>query len=69
MEADLDVKAIRSRLGLTQTQLGEAVGVDQSTVSNWENGALPRGPARKLLQHLAEQPDVSGPTPSLAEAS
>lgn len=65
MEDILDVKEIRSRLGMTQAQLGEAVGVDQSTVSNWENGAAPRGPARKLLQRLAEQ----GPAPSLAEAS
>lgn len=67
MEALLDIKEIRSRLGMTQAQLGEAVGVDQSTVSNWENGALPRGPARKLLQKLAEQSSASAS--SLAEAS
>lgn len=66
MEDILDVKGIRTRLGMTQAQLGEAVGVDQSTVSNWENGASPRGPARKLLQNLSEQP---APAPSLAEAS
>lgn len=29
-----------------------AMGVDQSTVSNWENGQRPRGPARKLLLSL-----------------
>lgn len=52
MEQEIDVRAIRTHLGLTQAQLGEAVGVDQSTVSNWENGMLPRGPARKLLQSL-----------------
>lgn len=55
MEQDLNVKDIRSKLGLTQAQLGEAVGVDQSTVSNWENGVAPRGPAKKLLQRMAEQ--------------
>lgn len=55
MEDDLDIRGIRSRLGLTQAQLGDAVGVDQSTVSNWENGASPRGPARKLLERLSEQ--------------
>lgn len=61
MDTDLDVKLIRANLGLTQAQLGEAVGVDQSTVSNWENGVTPRGPARKLLIGLASQ---SAPTPS-----
>lgn len=53
MEDALDVKALRARLKLTQAQLGDAVGVDQSTVSNWENGSPPRGPARKLLVKLA----------------
>ncbi|MBE1709640.1 helix-turn-helix domain-containing protein [Mesorhizobium japonicum] len=53
MEQSIDVRAIRAKLGLTQAQLGDAVGVDQSTVSNWENGIPPRGPARKLLQSLA----------------
>jgi DNA-binding transcriptional regulator YiaG len=56
MEHDLDVRAIRARLGLTQAQLSEELGVDQSTVSNWENGTSPRGPARKLLQALSERP-------------
>lgn len=55
MEQEIDVKAIRAQLGFTQAQLGEAVGVDQSTVSNWENGMAPRGPARKLLQSLTER--------------
>jgi DNA-binding transcriptional regulator YiaG len=66
MEHDLNVKDLRSRLGFTQAQLGEAIGVDQSTVSNWEKGvAAPRGPARKMLQQLTEQV----PAPAEAEAS
>ena len=53
----LDIKSLRDRLNLTQAQLGEAVGVDQSTVSNWETQVtVPRGPARKVLQSLAAQP-------------
>lgn len=48
----IDVKALREHRGLTQAQLGELVGVDQSTVSNWERGIPPRGPALKLLQSL-----------------
>jgi DNA-binding transcriptional regulator YiaG len=53
MDQDINVRSLRAALGLTQEQLGKAVGVDQSTVSNWENGASPSGPARKLLQSLA----------------
>lgn len=55
MEQEIDVKKLRADLGLTQAELGEAVGVDQSTVSNWENGSAPRGPARKLLERLASE--------------
>ena len=68
MKDDLDVKALRARLKLTQAQLGEAVGVDQSTVSNWENGSPPRGPARKLLVKLAARKrPIAKPQP-MAEA-
>jgi len=62
MEQAIDVRAIRAELGFTQAQLGDAVGVDQSTVSNWENGMLPRGPARKLLLSLIS-PAPSKATP------
>jgi DNA-binding transcriptional regulator YiaG len=53
MDTQIDIKEIRRALDLTQAQLGEEVGVDQSTVSNWETGTIPRGPARKLLAALA----------------
>lgn len=56
MDQQIDVRAIRAKLNWTQAQLGEAIGVDQSTVSNWENGSEPRGPARKLLESLASSP-------------
>lgn len=52
MEQEIDIKAIRAKHNLTQAQLGEAVGVDQSTVSNWERDGVPNGPARKLLIRL-----------------
>lgn len=55
MEQVIDVKKLRAELGLTQAELGEVVGVDQSTVSNWEKGSPPRGPARKLLESLARR--------------
>lgn len=56
MEQEIDIKEIRARLGLTQTALAEALGVDQGTVSNWERAAnVPRGPARKLLERLLSE--------------
>jgi DNA-binding transcriptional regulator YiaG len=57
MEQQIDVRAIRQTLKLTQAQLAERMGVDQSTVSNWENGSDPRGPAKKLLCQLAAEKD------------
>lgn len=71
MEQDLDVKAIRSRFGVTQTQFAAVVGVDQSTVSGWESGATsPRGPARKVLLSLTAKdfaPKRKRRTPEVAQ--
>ncbi len=53
MNEVINVKALRESLGLSQAAFGERVGVDQSTVSHWENGKKPRGPALKLLQAMA----------------
>lgn len=54
MPHDIDIKKLRADLGMTQAELGEQVGVDQSTVSLWETtSTTPRGPARKLLAMLA----------------
>ncbi|TAA48937.1 DNA-binding transcriptional regulator [Shinella sp. JR1-6] len=53
MENEIDIKELRASLGVTQSQLAEALGLDQSTISNWENGHQnPRGPAKKLLKSL-----------------
>jgi putative transcriptional regulator len=32
------IAALRKRLGLTQRQLADEVGVTESTISNWEQG-------------------------------
>lgn len=58
MDHEIDVKAIREKLGLTQVQLAAEIGVDQGTVSKWENGAPPSGPARILLQELVSRPPL-----------
>lgn len=35
-----NLRDIRRRLGLTQIEMGERLGLDQSTISRLENGAL-----------------------------
>lgn len=68
MENELDVKAIRDGLGLTQAVFATRLGVDQSTISNWEKKATaPRGPARFLLSKLAKE--AASKSPSRGEAA
>ena len=43
-------RELREALGLTQKELGEAVGVDSMTVSRWERGEF--GPRRGALVRL-----------------
>jgi len=46
----LNIKKRRLQLGISQQQLANAVGVDRSAVSQWENGkTLPRSNRLKLL--------------------
>ena len=47
-----EIKALRLRLGLTQAELGEAIGVFWNTVSRWEAGKME--PATLALRALAE---------------
>lgn len=51
-EAAKLVKDLRRRLGLTQEQFAQKVGVTYSTVNHWENGK--RAPQPFLLQRLRE---------------
>lgn len=57
--APLDVKQIRSRLGKSQSEFAQMIGVSVSTLQNWEQGRRrPRGPARALLTVAAENPEA-----------
>ena len=38
-------RILRTRVGLTQTDVAETIGVCAPTVSRWESGATPRGSA------------------------
>ena len=46
------LKELRLKKGLTQTELGEKVGVKQNTFTNWENGK--REPNFETLLKLAD---------------
>lgn len=47
---DIDIKALRKQLGLTQEELAKRLGVHARTVQNWESGTLIPDSKRKLLR-------------------
>ncbi len=52
-----DVRAIRLRLGKSQSEFALMIGVSVATLQNWEQGRrTPVGPARALLKIAAENP-------------
>ena len=48
------IRALRKSLGLSQAGLGGLLGVDQSNVSRWENGAVPDDHHIERLAGLAQ---------------
>jgi len=57
--ADPEVRALRRRARLTQTEFAARLGVPVETIRNWEQGKRsPRGPARALLSVIAHAPDT-----------
>jgi transcriptional regulator with XRE-family HTH domain len=50
-----EFRAFRLRLGLTQLQLAERMGVRSNTVWRWEHGALPRIAGLAIKGVLAEE--------------
>lgn len=54
-----DIKAIREKLGVSQSEFALMIGVSVSTLQNWEQGRRqPDGPARALLKVAAENPQA-----------
>jgi putative transcriptional regulator len=52
-----DVKAIRAKLGRSQTEFALMLGVSVATLRNWEQGRrVPEGPALALLRVAARNP-------------
>jgi putative transcriptional regulator len=57
--APVDVKAVRRRLGKSQSEFARMIGVSVGTLQNWEQGRRrPEGPARALLTVAAANPEA-----------
>lgn len=48
----IDLKSLRTRLGMSQQALADYLGVNQATVSRLEQGQRPSGPVLKLIEQL-----------------
>ena len=54
---DVDVKAIRNRLGMTQARFSDTFGFSLDAIKHWEGGRrTPEAPARTLLTVIARTP-------------
>ncbi len=55
--AKINVRAIREKLGLTQTQFAARFAFSVNTLRHWEQGKRqPEGPTRAYLQVIARTP-------------
>lgn len=55
----LEVRDLRRRACMTQTEFAARLGVPVETIRNWEQGKrAPRGPARALLAVIAHAPET-----------
>jgi len=55
-----EVKVIRERIGLTQSEFAGLMQVSIKTLQNWEQGRRnPTGPAAALLKIVAASPEVA----------
>ena len=56
---EIDVKAIRKKLGLTQSMFALQFGLPLASVQNWEQGhRQPRGGVLLLLEMIRTHPNV-----------
>ena len=54
---DVDVKAIRNRLGMTQARFSDTFGFSLDAIKHWEGGRrTPEAPARTLLTVIDRDP-------------
>ena len=56
---DIDVKAIREKISLSQAEFAKLFGLSKRTLEHWEHGRrIPSGPARAFLTVIAREPDA-----------
>jgi putative transcriptional regulator len=54
---EVDVRGTRALTGLSQARFAELLGLELSTLRNWEQGRrTPTGPARALLRAIQNDP-------------
>ena len=54
---NIDVKRLRSAIGLSQSEFAARFGFSTAAIRNWEQGLRdPEGPARTLLALIARNP-------------
>jgi putative transcriptional regulator len=55
--SDVDVREVRRLTSLSQAKFAELIGIELSTLRNWEQGRRgPTGPARALLRAIQKDP-------------
>ena len=60
MSEPMDVKAIRTRLGMSQEAFARTFGINVASLRDWEQRRrVPRGPARTLLQIIDREPEAA----------
>ena len=56
---DVDVRKLRVKMSLSQTQFAAKFGFSLDSIQNWEQGhRRPEGPARVLLTVIAKNPSA-----------
>jgi putative transcriptional regulator len=56
---EIDVRQVRRRMGLSQTEFATKFGFPPATLRNWEQGrAIPDAPTRVLLAVIAKHPEA-----------
>ncbi len=57
--SSVDVKSVRSKMGMSQTEFASAFGISVSTLRHWERGdRVPHGPALVLLNVVEREPQA-----------
>jgi putative transcriptional regulator len=55
--AEIDVKAIREKVDMSQSEFSQTFGFSKRTLQHWEQGMrVPTGPARAFLTVIAREP-------------